>query len=87
MGLPLAITLEVRILSLTGCEYIPKLLYSGFNEAGTWSVIMEYVNGGDLKYHMIENFFKDPPLLNPDESKIYFFICFQKLQKRILEFR
>ena len=75
LSLPLTITLEVRILSLTGCEYIPKLLYSGFNIAGSWSVIMEYINGGDLKYHVTNTFIKYPPL-NPDESKIFLFSKF-----------
>ena len=40
---------EIRALTLPGAEeFLPKLLFCGFNHDGFWCLIMEYIDGGNL---------------------------------------
>ena len=45
---------EVRTLTLEGCSYFPKIIYSGYTSAEKWCLILEYVDGGTLHYHLFK---------------------------------
>ena len=56
---------EVRVLTLQGAEeFMPKLLFCGFNHRGFWCLIMEYIDGGNL----LENLFLHK--IHPECEKI-----------------
>ena len=54
-ALDIGIGYELMALTLNGSEFIPNLLYSGPTPDAEWCVIMDYVDGGTLDYHLFDN--------------------------------
>ena len=52
------IVAEVRALTL-GCEYIPKLIFCGINQDGRWCLVMEYIEGGTLLDHLMNELYQE----------------------------
>ena len=43
---------EVKVLSLGDCQFIPKLVYSGYTSLCEWCLILEHIDAGDLWKHI-----------------------------------
>ena len=50
-------SIYAEVNAYTNCisEYIPKMLYSGYNEKQQWCLILEFADGGTLQHHINNN--------------------------------
>ena len=64
---------EVINSCLFNSQYIPKLIYCGYDLDGTWCTIMEYYGGGTLRHHIKEEIIrkhqKRDPKINRNNKK------------------
>ena len=62
-----SLQMEVLGLCTFDSEYLPDIVYSGYDIDGRWCVIMQYFNGGTLEYHIEEEIKK--PKITPAQKK------------------